>query len=88
MVACCNGHGIDEQLKFEVCTGGDGDVDDVQETFTTLFLIPYGMLFQQAQQPIPGQTAGQAAGFSRSTSGCGAMGKRSPGRSLWRMLKR
>ena len=24
-------HGIDEQLKFEVCTCGDGDVDDVQE---------------------------------------------------------
>ena len=23
--------GIDEQLKFEVCTCGDGDVDDVQE---------------------------------------------------------
>jgi hypothetical protein len=22
--------GIDEQLKFEVCTCGDGDVDDVQ----------------------------------------------------------
>ena len=57
-------------------------------TFTTLFLIPYGMLFQQAQQPIPGQTAGQAAGFSRSTSGCGAMGELSPGRTQWRILKR
>ena len=34
------------------------------------------------------QTVGQAAGFLRSTSGCGAMGERSPERSQLRMLRR
>ena len=57
-------------------------------TFTTLFLILCVMQFPLALLPIPGQTAGQAAGFLRSTSGCGAMGERSPERSQLRMLRR
>jgi hypothetical protein len=52
----------------------------VYGAFTTLFLILCVMQFQQALLPISGQTAGQAAGLSRSTSGCGAMGERSPER--------
>ncbi len=31
MVASGDGHGVAAQLKFEVCTCGDGDADDVQE---------------------------------------------------------
>ena len=46
------------------------------------------MHFPLALLPIPGQTVGQAAGFLRSTSGCGAMGERSPERSQLRMLRR
>ena len=57
-------------------------------TFTTQFLTPLGTRFLMARLPIPGQTAGQAACFSRSTFGCGAMGGRSPERSQWRMLRR
>jgi hypothetical protein len=57
-------------------------------TSRTRFLTPCGMKFYMAQPPTPGQTAEQAATFSRSTSGCGAMGGRSPERSRWRMPKR
>ena len=54
----------------------------------TLFLVLCVMQFPLALLPIPGQTAGQAAGFLRSTSGCGAMGEHSPERSQLRMLWR
>ena len=57
-------------------------------TFTTLFLILCVMQFPLALLQIPGQTAGQAAGFFRSTSGCGAVRERSPERSQWRMRGR
>jgi hypothetical protein len=44
--------------------------------------------FQTVQLLIPGTTAGQGAGFLRSTSGCGTTGGRSPERSQWRMQRR
>ena len=55
---------------------------------TTLFRSGSDTMFPMVLLLIPGKTAGQAAGFSRSTSGCGAMGGRSPERSQWRMLMR
>ena len=58
----------------------DGLVPPLHPEEASGLISGYSMLFQQAQLPIPGQTAGQAAGYSRSTSGCGAMGERSPAR--------
>lgn len=59
-----------------------------KEIGPTQFRIPFGTRYHKEQLLIPGRTAGLGAGFSRSTSGCGAMGGHCPERSLWVMQKR
>ena len=49
-------------------------------TVTTLFHSASDSMFPMVLLLIPGRTVGQAAGFSRSTSGCGATEGRFQGR--------